>query len=100
MSGRLASAGFPLPGAGEAEALALSRLRPGVLPRRARGALRRLHSHVWEGVAKTPEGLTGAVLRVGSRKPKVIVRLHRALFDLGALSAFHGGHSERRPRFS
>ena len=46
-------------------------------------------------VAQTPDGLTGSVLRVGSKNPKVVARPRRALLGLGAPSAFHGRHSER-----
>jgi hypothetical protein len=55
--------------------------------------------HSYTAVAQTPEGLTGSVLRVGSKTPKVIARPRRALLGRGAPSAFHGRHSERRPDF-
>jgi hypothetical protein len=54
---------------------------------------------VVEAVAQTPEALAAAVLRVGSKYPKVIARPRHVLLCLGSPSAFHGHHSERRPRF-
>src|SRR5438132_314480 len=63
------------------------RLRPESLPLRA------------VAVAQTPGGLTGAVLRVGSKKPKVVARLWRALPGLDALGPVSGRHSERGPGF-
>jgi hypothetical protein len=53
----------------------------------------------YTAVAQTPEGLTGSLVRVGSKNPKVIARPRCALLGLGAPSAFHGRHSERRPGF-
>jgi hypothetical protein len=66
---------------------------------RKRGAERVRRSHRMEGVAKTPERLTGSVLRVGSKRPKVIVRPQRTPLDLGAPSTFHGRGSERGTGF-
>jgi hypothetical protein len=50
-------------------------------------------------VAQTPGGLTGAVLRVGSKMPQVAVRPRRALLGLGAASPLSDRHSERGPGF-
>jgi len=50
-------------------------------------------------VAQTPGGLTGAVLRVGSKKPKLVARPWRVLPGLDALSPISGRHSERCPGF-
>ena len=46
--------------------------------------------------ATSSERLTGSVLTVGSKIPKVIARPQRAPLGLGAPSAFHGRHGERR----
>ena len=50
-------------------------------------------------VAQSPDGLAGSVLRVGSKKPKVIARPRRAVIGHGASSAFHGRHSKHRSGF-
>jgi hypothetical protein len=50
-------------------------------------------------VSQTPEALTGSVLRVGSKDPKVIAQPRRGLLGLGPPSAFHGRSSERRQVF-
>src|ERR1022692_4988655 len=55
---------------------------------------------VWTvAVAQTPGGLTGAFLRVGSKKPQVVAHPRRALPSLGAASPFSDRHSERSPGF-
>jgi MFS family permease len=50
-------------------------------------------------VAQTPEGLTGSALRVGSKAPKVIACLRRALLGLSAAGPPSDGHSQRSPGF-
>jgi hypothetical protein len=50
-------------------------------------------------VAQTQTGLTGALLRVGSERPKVVARSRRALPALGVSSPVSGHHSIRSPGF-
>jgi len=48
-------------------------------------------------VAQTPGGLTEAFLRVGSKKPQVVVCPQRALLGLGAAGPLSDRRSERGP---
>jgi hypothetical protein len=50
-------------------------------------------------VAQTPGGLTGAFLRVGTKRPKVVARPRRAVLGLGAAGLLSDRHSERGPGF-
>src|SRR5437660_2492984 len=50
-------------------------------------------------VAQTPGHLTGAFLRVGSEKPRLVSPTQRRWPGVVALSSFSGRHSERSPGF-
>lgn len=54
-------------------------------------------SHRAEAVAQTPDGLTRALLMVGSKMPKVVARAWRALLDPAAPTALHSRYGERSP---
>ncbi len=68
------------------------------VPLRQKQACRRLETRRMQrtvAVAQTPDGLTEAFLRVGSKKPQVVARPRRALLGLGAASPLSDRHSER-----
>jgi hypothetical protein len=65
----------------------------------ARGGPGLRRSHLGVAVSQTPDGLTEAFLRVGSKKPQVVARPRRALLGLGAASPLSDRHSERGPGF-
>ena|ERR1700690_4360480 len=56
-------------------------------------------SQTREGVAQTPNGLAGAVLRVESKMPQVLPWSRHRLLSVVAPSASHGSHSARSPAF-
>ena len=52
-----------------------------------------------EGVAQTRNGLSRAVLKVGSRMPRIIARFVTSQLDLVLSTASHSHHSAPSPGF-